>query len=127
MSEEQVKAAERAAESAEKAFPSVRVKIGNKERNLKYTLYAFCQLHKVTGKNPLDGSIFREMGPEEIAALAWAAILHEDPTLNMDELAKEILPYELPGITTAIAEAFRQANPEVDTKKNPPAEPTGEK
>lgn len=125
MSEEQIKTAERAAESAEKAFPSVKVSVGGKERNLKYTLYAFCQLHKVTGKSPLDGSIFREMSPEDIAALAWSAMLHEDPNLDMDEMAKQILPHELPGLTTAIAAAFRQANPEAtdDGKKNPPASP----
>jgi len=122
-----------AAASAEKALPpGTEVMIDGKPRKIKYTLYSFNKLQQVTGKNPLDGSIFRDIGPSEIAALVWAGLLHEspsrDPQMEIEELSQLIEAKDIPAIGMACLQAFNIAAPsapEVEGgKKNLEVAPT---
>lgn len=109
---------EAVASQADKALPGVEVEIGGKKRTLKYTLYALCKLDEKTGKNPLDGTMFSAMRPSDVVAVLWAGLLHEEPELNADELAKQIDIVQLRAVSEMMMRAFAQAAPVEDSKKN---------
>jgi len=114
---------EAVASQADKALPGVEVEIGGKKRTLKYTLYALCQLDKKTGKNPLDGTMFSAMRPSDVVAVLWAGLLHDEPELDADELAKTVNIVDLRGVSEQMMKAFAQAAPVEDSKKNSTNEP----
>lgn len=104
---------------ADKALPGVEIIIDGKKRVLKYTLYSLCKLDEKTGKNPLDGGMFSEMRPSDVAAVLWAGLLHEDKNLQMEELAEKIDMLELRDVASSMMKAFVQSSPSEDeTKKN---------
>ena len=115
---------EAVASQADKALPGAEVEIGGKKRRLKYTLYSLCKLDEKTGKNPLDGTMFLDMRPADVVAVLWAGLIHDEPELTTDELAKVVDITELRDVSKEMMKAFAQASPVNDSKKNSTSEET---
>ena len=58
----------------------------DKERHLRLTLKGMIEFEKITGKNLLKAFNFKELTLEELSALAWACLLHEDRELKYDDV-----------------------------------------
>lgn len=120
--------------NAEKVLPGVEVEFGNppEKHKLIFTLRALMEIHKATGKNPLNGELFANIGPADLATLVWAGTLHERHNMSVDDVAERIDFKDLNRIGEKIKEAYTQANPakseDAPEKKTEPAlidQPTG--
>ena len=90
----------------------------DKERHLKLTLGAMVKFKQVTGKDLLKG--FDTLGSEEVQALLWACLVHEDKTLTLDQVGDMVSLSNIPAIAEAIARAWSTAIPEAGQTGNPP-------
>lgn len=105
---------------AEKVLPGVEVSFGSppEKHTLIFTLKSLMTLHKLTGKNPLTGSLFEDVGPDTIATILWAGLLHEKNGLDVEALADKILFSDMAAVTDAIRLAYTNATPNpVEEKK----------
>jgi len=82
--------------SAETITEPVLVKIGGKERTLRYTFFAVRQIKHKLGVDLLnpptdeDGNPSISFGIDELITYVWAGLLHAEPDLTDDDLAKQI-------------------------------------
>src|SRR4030095_12219520 len=79
------------------------VKIGDRERTVKYDLNALCLFEEETGL-PLDQAL-KSMKMKNVRALLWAGLIHEDPLLTIDDIRRiaYLDPHEsLPLVTSAL-------------------------
>lgn len=109
--------------NAEKAAPGIEITVGGKTHSLKYTLWSFCKIDEVTGKNPLDGATWASVSPKDILVLLWAGLQHEEPPPSLEELGRQISLAEIKDIAPAIQQAFGQSSPTVEEKKSSPHSP----
>lgn len=65
------------------AKKAVTVKL-DKQRKLKYTFNAFCELEEALGR-PLASFQSNEFKMKDLRALVWAGLLHETPELTLEE------------------------------------------
>ena len=103
--------------NGDKALPDVEAKVGGTVKKLKFTLGSLCRLDQVTGKNALDGETWKEPTTSDLRALLWAALLHENKNLTLEEVGDMISMEEIPEITQAILKAFQRSSPSEDSKK----------
>lgn len=116
MSEEQT-----GGSNIDKAIPEVEVEIGGVKHKLEYSLWSFCKLDELTGKNPLVGSSWAETKPKDILALLWAGLLHEPNAMTLEELGKKISVKEINTLAPLIVKAMGQATPAPDEEKKTPS------
>ncbi|MBA4547683.1 hypothetical protein H1R82_07345 [Thermoactinomyces intermedius] len=67
------------------AKQTVTVKL-DKQRKLKYTFSAFCELEEALGR-PLT-EIKNNFRMKDLRALVWAGLLHENPDLTLEETGR---------------------------------------
>ena len=84
---------------------------------LKFDLFAFMELDRVTGKNPLTSELWVDPRPSVIAALIWAATLHEGKGETVESLARKISMSDLKSVGEKLMLAYSQAMPPADEKK----------
>src|SRR4029453_14019694 len=79
------------------------VKIGDRERTVKYDLNALCLFEEETGL-PLDQAL-KSMKMKNIGALLGAGLIHKDPFLTIDDIGRiEYLDLQeiIPIVTSAL-------------------------
>lgn len=104
---------------AEKALAEpVEVEIGGEKHTLHYSLWSFCKLDELTGKNPLEGASWANVRPNDLLILLWAGLQHEPSVPTVEELGKKIGLDELKNIGPMIQRAFQRAMPPTDEKKS---------
>lgn len=109
--------------NVEKVNPVTKVKLGDKEVTLKFDLWALLKLEEATGVNALDGKVWLNPRAKDVVALLWAAMLHEQPSLTMEEVAKSIALEDIGSLVESLGATFEKASsPEDLTKKNEGAE-----
>lgn len=95
-----------------------RIVLGGKERELKYTFGASRRLKKEQGINMYALDIKKDdpLDPELMVGMLWAALLHEDPKLTIDQAAALIEPFSILGdVAEAVGEAVQEyVQPETD-------------
>ena len=94
--------------NAEKLSPNVKINIKGVERELKFTLGAFRRLEMVTGKNSLNGEIWKNPGASEVVALVWAAL--NDSSLTIDDVGDMLELADSNSINSALTQAFQLAH-----------------
>ncbi len=93
-----------------KAAPTATLYL-DKERNFKLDFKAFMAFEKISGKNVLSTSVWQDMSASNIVALLWAGLLHEEPTLTMEQVAGFIHPGNLQEVVNAIQQVFQLSMP----------------
>jgi hypothetical protein len=71
------------------SIPKVKVPItlGGATRNLVMDYNAWCEVEKLTGKNPFaEDASFDLQSPNNIRVMLWAGLRHEAPTLTLDQV-----------------------------------------
>ncbi|RMD51891.1 hypothetical protein D6827_01185 [Candidatus Parcubacteria bacterium] len=96
--------------NADKTNPSVKLKLGDKEYELRFTLGALRKLEKETGKNAFDGSALANPSASDITALIWAGLRNCE--LSIDEVGDLIDIKDLPVLTEKLQQAFAVAMPD---------------
>jgi len=87
---------------------AVTVKL-DKQRKLKYTFNALCELEEVMGRS-LTTLQNGEFKMKDLRALVWAGLLHESPELTLEEAGDLIDRAEsIEEIATAVSQAMEVA------------------
>jgi len=90
------------------AKKAVTVKL-DKQRKLKYTFNAFCELEEALGR-PLASIKGNEFKMKDLRALVWAGLLHETPELTLEEAGDLIDQAEsIEDVANAVSEAVELA------------------
>lgn len=114
-------------------MPIPRVKISvqlDKPRTLVISFNALCKAEEVTGQSFLVGEpAFSSM--RVMRALVWSGLLHEDPTLTLDQVGDMIEAAGADVILSQIMAAYMAAMPEPDEEgdgepSDPPSPQPGE-
>lgn len=73
------------------SIPKVKVPItlGGEIRNVVMTYNAWCDVEKVTGKNPFaEDDSFDLKSPNNIRVMLWAGLRHEAPSLTLEQVGQ---------------------------------------
>ena len=112
------------------SLPRVKVPLRlDRERTLILSFNALCRAEEVTGINFLMGE-FTFSSVRVMRALVWSGLLHEDPTLTLEDVGDLIEAAGVDDIAREIINAFAAAmpkpNPEENDDADPPKETTAE-
>lgn len=100
-------------EELEKALPSLTVKLGGKDRVLVCSMFVLWQFQNSTGKNPFQLNV-KDMSPEDMVTLLWAAVSQDEPEITKAEVAKMMGAVHLKDVGKLIAKLFSVAAPSKD-------------
>jgi len=84
----------------------------DKERHLKLTLKGMLEFQNITGKNLLQGFKMAELSLNEIGALLYACLIHEDKELKYDDVLLMVDLGNLTAATKAVADCMAESMPE---------------
>jgi hypothetical protein len=87
----------------------VAVKLGGKDRKLRFTWRAIRRLRKEHGVNILATTEEDFTDPDKVAAMLWAALLEADPDIEVDDVDFDLR--ELPAVVTALGQAMGNEEP----------------
>lgn len=110
--------------NASKAIHEVEIEFAGEKHILQYSLWSFCKLDELTGKNPLVGSSWADMHPKDVLALLWAGLLHEEKPISLEELGKKISLQDIAVIGPKIRDAMGQSMPDAEEEKKTDPEPS---
>lgn len=85
----------------------------DKERHIRLTLKGMLEFEKLTGKNLLKGFNLKDLTLEDMAALMWACLIHEDKELTYDDVLCMIDSNNFNMVTEAITAYIVQLAPEI--------------
>lgn len=85
-----------------------KLKLGNKNYNLKFTLNSFVKFEDETGKSLFDNKALESMTAKDLRALLWAAI---DADMTVDEVGDLITMENMDAVNEAIEKAFDESMP----------------
>lgn len=106
-------------------MPAITV-ILDRERPLKLTLNSMIKFQEATGKDILKGLDPEKMRLDDIRALLWACLIHDDKELTLDAVGDMVELSSLESICTAVSRALAQAMPaQGKSSPNPQSRPTG--
>lgn len=94
----------------------------DRDRTLVLSFNALCQAEEVTGINFLMGE-FTFSSVRVMRALVWSGLLHEDPTLNLEEVGDMIEEAGADKIAKKIIKAFAAAMPKVKPEDEDESDP----
>ena len=101
----------------DKVMPVVSIML-DKERHLKFGLKALKAIEGATKKNTLSGEFWGRPSAHDFSALLWAGLLHEEPSLTIEQTDDLVDNYSSIGaISESIAEAWGAAMPEPEEDK----------
>lgn len=92
----------------------------DKERHLRLTLKGMIEFQKLTGKNLLEGFSLKDLALEDVAALMWACLIHEDKELKYDDVLCMVDLSNIMAVTEAVTACILQSLPEAEEKSGPP-------
>lgn len=100
------------------ATGGVEIQLGGRTRTLRYTNKAFMKLDDALGRMRRNGG---EPGNITMTNLTlWAGLLHEDPSLTLEQVVEMVEPYQYDEIGTATTEAIlaSQQKPGTEAQEN---------
>ena len=84
----------------------------DRARILRLDFNALCALNKATGENPLDGKFWEGFdNPVKLRATLWAALIHEDAKLSIEQVGAMMEVSQVGEIAQALAAAVNAAMP----------------
>ncbi|SHF33322.1 tail assembly chaperone [Caloramator proteoclasticus] len=91
----------------------VKIKLQDKEYELKFDMNTFCELEEVYGDINKAFEDLQNKKFKAIRALIYAAVKAEDENITLKEVGKMITLDELENLSLAINKALNMAMPEV--------------
>lgn len=96
---------------------SIKIKLGGKERELKFDLGVMSDYEDLTGDNALMDDIFPRMSSKKLIRLIYSALKVNDPEITIDEIGKLISGENIQDILPKVIEAFNLGLPTSSKKK----------
>lgn len=94
------------------SVPRVKVPLRlDRERTLILSFNAMCKAEEVTGVNFLMGDVVFS-SVRVLRALVWAGLLHEDPTLTLEQVGELIQDVGADEIVDTVMKAYAAAMPD---------------
>jgi len=90
-------------------LPEVRIRIGGKERKLAFDYKAIVTAEKVAGVNLLNDTF--DASFTSLGGLLYAALLHDDPMITLDEVGSWVNFKSAPVIYQAVLSAWLGSMP----------------
>jgi len=78
----------------------------DKERRISLDGNDMCDFQELTGKNLFNANFWKEIGPKDIVALLWVALVKDEPTLTQKDVGKLIQVGEMEKVITALSDAI---------------------
>jgi hypothetical protein len=106
---------------------TVPIELGGKTRQLRLDYNGFCALESaLPGANAFDPAFWADLTPNKLRVLLWAALRHEDKTLDVNAVGDLIELDRFQEIVDAVAKSYELAMPPAPKKKTadgaPPVE-----
>jgi hypothetical protein len=90
----------------------VKVKL-DRERTLRFDMNAQVAFEEVTGENTLDGTFLKKKVTAKLTrALMWSCLIHEDPTLTIEQVGALLTPKNAAGLSASLKQALADSVPE---------------
>lgn len=110
---------------ADKMTPAVTITL-DKERHLLLTLSAMIAFKKETGKDLMNPEVVKQISEhmelEDLRALLWASLRHEDKNLTIEQVGDMLHIGNMKDVAAKLGEAWSSALPEA--KKEAPLAPS---
>ena len=93
----------------DRTLPDVTLEIGGKVRHLAYDFTAIVKAEQLTGINLMKAASFQDLSFSDVRGLLYAALLHNDPKLTLEEFDQTCGPqimHNLIVCQAAVAEAW---------------------
>jgi len=107
---------------SEHHIPKTPIRIGGKDRHLTFDFNAICSVSQQTGINLLQASV-SNVEPQNLRALLLASLLHEDPTLTLEQVGAWIGMKNLADVRAKIMTAWFEAVDDGEDKPEGDAAP----
>jgi hypothetical protein len=78
----------------------------DKERHISLDLNDMCDFQELTGKNLFNANFWKEIGPKDVVALLWVALVKDEPALTQKDIGKLIDPSHMEKVITALSDAI---------------------
>lgn len=91
----------------------VTVSLGGKDRVLRYDVNAYAELETVLGKGLSEiGKQLRKglTGAREIRALIWAGLIHDEPSLTLQDVGRMLTMENFERVAQQAGEAISQSD-----------------
>lgn len=83
----------------------------DKERTLRFDFNALRAYEKATGRNMLRTNVLQNLNLDDLTTLLWAALVHEDKSLTVDNVGAMLTLKDSDRIFDALTAAFSEAMP----------------
>lgn len=97
----------------------------DKERHLRLTLKGMVEFEKLTGKNILKGLDLGNFLLEDLGALVWVCLIHEDRQIQLDDVLYMIDLTNLQPILEAVTRCIEQSVPKKEASPLAETPPVG--
>lgn len=88
-----------------------KVTLNGKERTMKYPVYSMVRMQEEQGVSINDlQDEKKSQDMRVILSIIWAGLIHEDPTLTMEDLGNNIDIADLPELAKSMGEIFESMN-----------------
>lgn len=107
---------------------SVTIKLGGKERVLRYPLRSCKRIDEVSGRDRsvIQGAIWDEdVSPSVLSLLLWGGLIHAEPELTIEQVEDMVEAHQMRAVHEAVCLAWiglSDPNPP-DEREDPPEDP----
>lgn len=99
--------------NAGKSWPIKVVELRGEKYTLCFSMYAYDMLNKECGINLFtDGVDMTNASPSSYVSLIWAGLITEMPQLTRADVARMIIPADLPQLIPVLMEAVQMSLPD---------------
>lgn len=96
---------------------SIKIQLGDKERELKFDLGIMSDYEDLTGDNALQDNIFPAMTSKKLIRLLFVVLKVNEPEITIDEIGKMITGHNIKDILEQTIKAFNLGLPDPDKDK----------
>jgi hypothetical protein len=103
----------------ESLAPMVPIEL-DKPRNLVYDNEAQIAIEDELGESTFDQKLWQSISAKKARVILWAGLLHDDPSLTLDDVKKLLRGRNMAPIMKKILVAWGWSQPEPEDEPNPP-------
>jgi hypothetical protein len=96
--------------------PVVDIEIGGTVRHLKLDFNGVAKAEEATGRNYLMVSHIRRGTAVDFTALLWGCLLHEDPSLTLEQVRSWVTFGNIARVIEAVMDAVTRSFPQADSE-----------
>lgn len=95
----------------------VTINLGGKKRELKFDLGIMSDYEDLTGDNALMDAIFQKLSAKKLRAMLFVILNVDEPEITLEQCGSFVTPDNMVEIISKLSEAFNNATPDQNKKK----------